>query len=152
MNIPTDKASLFWVPMIFEAAQTAECQIQEMLNDITAFQSSNVLVKSPRSLPTVKGHTVDLQRRRQNTGELHDVEITSTSKDVVLKSKITKYYIMSVLRRHFLFSQLHDCELEDMIDSMKKLMVGKEKVIILEGSYGDAFYILEEGQSHKNQY
>lgn len=151
-SIKTDEhphvPSLFWVPMIFEAAQRAECQIEEMLSDISTFQTQSDIVTSPRAstTPTSKGQLSDMvHRRRQITGE-HDIEIPLSTVDVVPKSENTKYYIISVLKRHFLFSQLHDYELEDMIDSMKKLNVGKGNAIITEGGYGDAFYILEKGE------
>lgn len=77
-----------------------------------------------------------------------DSEVVNTRVDVVLKSESTKYAILSVLKRHFLFRQLHDYELEDVIDSMQSCDVNNGDVIIKEGDHGDVFYVLEEGQIH----
>jgi hypothetical protein len=43
-------------------------------------------------------------------GELLDSEVVTTRIDVVLKSENTKYNLLAVLKRHFLFSQLRDYE------------------------------------------
>ena len=64
---------------------------------------------------------------------------------MVLKSEDTKYNLLLVLKRHFLFSQLRDNELEDVIDVMHALYVEEDTVIIREGEKGESFYILEEG-------
>ncbi|KAJ1430467.1 cyclic nucleotide-binding-like protein, partial [Ochromonadaceae sp. CCMP2298] len=61
------------------------------------------------------------------------------------QSENTKYNLLAVLKRHFLFSQLRDYELEDVIDVMQAQYVEEAEVIIAEGDQGDLFYILEEG-------
>jgi len=78
-------------------------------------------------------------------GELTNSEVSNTRVDVVLKSEDTKYNLLLVLKRHFLFSQLRDNELEDVIDVMHALYVEEDTVIIREGEKGESFYILEEG-------
>jgi len=78
-------------------------------------------------------------------GELTNSEVSNTRVDVVLKSEDTKYNLLLVLKRHFLFSQLRDNELEDVIDVMHALYVEEDMVIIREGEKGESFYILEEG-------
>jgi len=78
-------------------------------------------------------------------GELTNSEVSNTRVDVVLKSEDTKYNLLLVLKRHFLFSQLRDNELEDVIDVMHALYVEQDMVIIREGEKGESFYILEEG-------
>lgn len=50
-----------------------------------------------------------------------------------------------VLQQHFLFSQLHDYELEDVVDSMQDSYASTGDIIIKEGDAGDMFYLLEEG-------
>ena len=74
-----------------------------------------------------------------------DSEIVTTRVDVVLKSENTKYAILSVLKKHFLFKQMHDYELEDVIDSMQSGYASAGDIIIRQGDYGDVFYVLEEG-------
>jgi cAMP-dependent protein kinase regulator len=68
--------------------------------------------------------------------------------NVVLKSETTRYNILSILKKHFLFSQLSDYELDDVIDSMQYAYAPIDEVIIRQGDDGDVFYILEEGWSH----
>lgn len=84
-------------------------------------------------------------RRLQIMGDMLDSEVVTTRVEVVLKSENTKYAILSVLKMHFLFRQLHDYELEDVIDSMQSRYASNGDVIIQEGEPGDVFYVLEEG-------
>jgi CRP-like cAMP-binding protein len=78
-----------------------------------------------------------------------DSEVVTTRIDVVLKSENTKYTILSVLKRHFLFKQLHDYELEDVIDSMQSRYATAGEIIIRQGDSGDMFYVLEEGTTEQ---
>lgn len=84
-------------------------------------------------------------RREQIFGEANDSEVIATRVDVVLKSESSKYCILSVLKRHFLFSQLSAHEMEDVIDSMQSYFASEGEIIITEGEKGDVFYILERG-------
>lgn len=68
-----------------------------------------------------------------------------TRVDVVLKSESTKSIILSVLKKHYLFSQMQQYELEDIIMAMGDKYVDEDEIIIREGDVGDVFYVLEEG-------
>lgn len=134
-----DKASVFWVPMLFQTSNKAEEIINEMLDLITTFQDNappqarnSFILQGPR-------------RRQQILGEVEDSVAKTTTVDVVMKSENTRYLILSVLKRHFLFSQMHNYEIEDVIDSMTDKYVEDGEIIIQQGEEGYCFYVLEEG-------
>ena len=137
--------TLFWVPMLFQTAKNAENLIEEMLDMIQDFHDSDQSAHPHRYSLTKKTGGAPPKRRQQILGEVLDSEVVTTRVDVVLKSDNTKYNLLSVLKRHFLFSQLRDYELEDVIDVMQALYVEEGHVIIQEGDPGELFYILEEG-------
>lgn len=137
--------TLFWVPMLFQTAKNAENLIEEMLDMIQDFHDSDQSAHPHRYSLTKKTGGAPPKRRQQILGEVLDSEVVTTRVDVVLKSDNTKYNLLSVLKRHFLFSQLRDYELEDVIDVMQALYVEEGQVIIQEGDPGELFYILEEG-------
>lgn len=136
--------TLFWVPMLFQTAKNAENLIEEMLDMIQDFHDSDQSAH-PHRYSLTKKAGIAPKRRQQILGEVLDSEVVTTRVDVVLKSDNTKYNLLSVLKRHFLFSQLRDYELEDVIDVMQALYVEEGSIIIQEGDPGELFYILEEG-------
>lgn len=139
--------TLFWVPMLFQTAKNAETLIEEMLDMIQDFHDTDQTTHVARkSFSAKKGPAAPPKRRQQILGEVLDSEVVATRVDVVLKSDNTKYNLLSVLKRHFLFSQLRDHELEDVIDVMQAMYVVEGEVIIQEGDAGELFYILEEGK------
>jgi hypothetical protein len=138
--------TLFWVPMLFQTVKNTEALIEEMLDMIQDFHDQDHTVVVPRKSVLAKRAAAP-KRRQQILGEVLDSEVVTTRVDVVLKSDNTKYNLLSVLKRHFLFSQLRDYELEDVIDVMQALYVQEGEVIIQEGDPGELFYILEEGKS-----
>lgn len=135
--------TLFWVPMLFQTAKNAENLIEEMLDAIQDFHDTDPTVQVQRK--SIAKKTTAPRRRQQILGEVLDSEVVTTRVDVVLKSEETKYNLLAVLKRHFLFSQLRDYELEDVIDVMQAQYVEAGVVIIQEGDPGELFYILEEG-------
>jgi hypothetical protein len=137
--------TLFWVPMLFQTAKNAENLIEEMLDAIQDFHDSDPTVHIQRKSMLMKKAPGAPKRRQQILGEVLDSEVVTTRVDVVLKSENTKYNLLSVLKRHFLFSQLRDYELEDVIDVMQAQYMEEGEVIIQEGDPGELFYILEEG-------
>ena len=138
--------TLFWVPMLFQTAKNAENLIDEMLDAIQEFHDTDPTVQVPRKSILSKKSTGAPKRRQQILGEVMDSEVVTTRVDVVLKSENTKYNLLAVLKRHFLFSQLRDYELEDVIDVMQALYMEADETIIQEGDPGELFYILEEGK------
>jgi hypothetical protein len=135
--------------MIFQTAQNAELQIEEMLESIADFHAKEEKWSPTRRNSMHRASTtqrVGGRRRQQILGDMHDSEVVATRVDVVLKSDACKYLIMSVLKRHFLFSQLHDYELDDVIDSMQNHYSEEGQKIIEQGQHGDKFYIMEEGK------
>ena len=138
--------TLFWVPMLFQTAKNAETLIDEMLDMIQDFHDQDQTTHVIRKSITKKSAAP--KRRQQILGEVLDSEVVTTRVDVVLKSDNTKYNLLSVLKRHFLFSQLRDYELEDVIDVMQAIYVEEGEVIIQEGDPGELFYILEEGKAN----
>jgi hypothetical protein len=137
--------TLFWVPMLNETADKMDEQIAEMLDMIADFHEKEDK-RSPARHTSVLGSQKGVTKRRQQIlGDMMDSEVVTTRVDVVLKSENTKYAILSVLKRHFLFKQLHDYELEDVIDSMQSRYATGGEVIIRQGDSGDMFYVLEEG-------
>lgn len=86
------------------------------------------------------------KRRQQIFGEAMEAEPSNLTKmDVVMKSDTTRLNILTVLRRHFLFSQLRDTELDDVVDVMQLYCASEGETIIQQGDHGETFYILEEG-------
>jgi cAMP-dependent protein kinase regulator len=75
-----------------------------------------------------------------------DSEVVNTQLESKYKSEETKQFIMTVLKRHFLFSKLQDYELDELLDLMDERFASEGEVIIREGEQGDEFYILEEGK------
>ena len=63
------------------------------------------------------------------------------------QSDETKYTILGILKSHFLFRQLQEYELEDVIDAMQEAYVEEGEDIITEGEEGDKFFVLEEGEA-----
>mmetsp|Transcript_3868 Transcript_3868/g.6037 ORF Transcript_3868/g.6037 Transcript_3868/m.6037 type:complete len:844 (+) Transcript_3868:161-2692(+) len=134
--------TLFWVPMLFQTASSAESVVDEMLDMITAFHDND---QTPLMRPSVVMKGAQTTRRQQILGDMQDAVAATTTIDVVPKSENTKYVILSVLKSHFLFSQLHDYELDDVIDAMQEYFCSEGDIIIQEGDSGDMFYVLEEG-------
>jgi CRP-like cAMP-binding protein len=135
--------TLFWVPMLFQTAKQSQDLIDDMLGLINKFYDEDNTTVSRRSILVTKATN---KRRQQIKGDALDSEVVTTRVEVVLKSENTKYTILSILKRHFLFSQLQNYELEDLIDSMQDRYASPGEVIIKEGDPGDVFVLLEEGQ------
>jgi CRP-like cAMP-binding protein len=135
--------TLFWVPMLFQTAKNTEILIEEMLEMIQDFHDEDAVAH--RKSVIIKKGPGQAKRRQQILGETLDAEAAVTRVDVVLKSENTKFTLLTVLKRHFLFSQLRDYELEDVIDVMQAQYVSEGDVIIQQGDHGELFYILEEG-------
>lgn len=94
----------------------------------------------------IKGAGNPPKRRQQIFGEAMEAEPTNVTKmDVVMKTDTTRLNLLTVLRRHFLFSQLRDSELDDVVDVMQLYCASEGEVIIQQGDHGETFYILEEG-------
>lgn len=144
--LDNEKATLFWVPMLFKTAKQAENLIEEMLDLIQDFEFKNQYETESQRRSVLD--TKEKKRRQQIIGEkMNETEIMSKSVDVVSKSEETRVKLQTVLHRHFLFNQLRDYELEDVIDVMRPQYVSEGDVIIEQGAPdGDLFYILEEGQ------
>jgi CRP-like cAMP-binding protein len=141
--------TLFWVPMLFQTAKQAETLIDEMLDMIQDFHDMNqktTLQSRRQSVMKVKGVGNPPKRRQQIFGEAMEAEPTNVTKmDVVMKSDTTRLNLLTVLRRHFLFSQLRDSELDDVVDVMQLYCASEGEVIIQQGEQGETFYIMEEG-------
>jgi CRP-like cAMP-binding protein len=136
--------TLFWVPMLFQTAKNTELLIEEMLEMIQDFHDEDTVAN--RKSVLLKKLPGQAKRRQQILGDTLDSEATGVTRvDVVLKSENTKFTLLTVLKRHFLFSQLRDYELEDVIDVMQAQYVSEGEVIIQQGDHGELFYILEEG-------
>jgi len=163
-----DYQSLFWVPMLYQTSEDALGLIDNMLEDITAFYNSETLRDGEGGFST-RGSYLSLsagdrnggssggggggdgpvgprKRRQQILGDDSlGNEVVATRVEVITKSEDTTFAILSTLKKHFLFSQLHDYELEDVIDSMQDQYVSADDIIIQEGDAGDKFYVLTEG-------
>jgi CRP-like cAMP-binding protein len=140
-----DYQTLFWVPLLFKTATNVENLIGEMLDLIQDFEYKEQSAEHRRS---ILDKSQAPRRRNQILGE-HSLDTNTAVKsvNVVSKSEATCLKLQTVLHRHFLFSQLRDYELEDMIDCMQPLYVTEGEVIIRQGDLdGDLFYILEEGK------
>ena len=142
-----DYQTLFWVPLLFKTAANVENLIGEMLDLIQDFEYKEQSAEHRRSILLVDKAQAP-RRRNQILGEMSlDTNTAVKSVNVVSKSEATCLKLQTVLHRHFLFSQLRDFELEDMIDCMQPLYVTEGDVIIRQGDLdGDLFYILEEGK------
>ena len=87
--------TLFWVPMLFQTAASAESVVDEMVDMITAFHDND---QTPLLRPSVVVKGAHEQRRQQILGDMPDSEVVTTRIDVVPKSENTKYIILSVLK------------------------------------------------------
>lgn len=146
--VAKDYQTLFWLPMICETGNKIEEHLEEMLELIADFYEKEDKAAPAARRSLIKSGKETLKRRVQILGDMTEhSEVAPTRVDVVLKSENTEYAILSVLKGHFLFSQLHDYELKDVIDSMQDQYVSEGDVIIREGDPGDLFYILEEGNT-----
>lgn len=139
--------TLFWVPMLFQTAKSAYSLIDEMLDMIQDFHDLNNADIIASKEPIVKPSGGIPKRRQQILGDAVDSEVSTTRVDVVMKPENTKFLLLSVLKRHFLFSQLRDYDLNDVIDAMQCQYVNENDIIIQQGDTGDVFYILEEGKA-----
>ena len=125
----------------------AEEHINEMLSMLTEFQrgENQKYVRHNSDLEIDRPTSSNHKRRKQILGDMLDSEVVTTRVDVVIKSDNTRYCILSVLKGHFLFSQLNESELENVIDSMQNYFANEGEIIIEQGAPGDVFYILESG-------
>lgn len=142
---PKEYQTLFWVPMLFQTAKNTEALLEEMLDLIQDFhdQSLKENISVRKSILRRPGGP---KRRQQIWGEALDSEAAAIQRvDVVMKSESTKFALLSVLKRHFLFSQLRDFELDDVIDVMQAQYANEGDLIIEQGDSGELFYVLEEG-------
>eukprot|EP00605_Chrysophyceae_sp_TOSAG23-4_P001763 GSChrysophyteH1.ASY1.ANO1.1951.1 assembled CDS len=141
--------SLFWVPMLYQTAESATMLVENMLDDITEFYESSQDDNTRSSLIMAQTETGEAPVRKRREKILGDDslgnEVVATRVEVVTKSDDTVFTILSVLKAHFLFSNLHDYELEDVVDSMVDEYFEDGDDIICEGDVGDKYYILEEG-------
>eukprot|EP01040_Poterioochromonas_malhamensis_P016161 gene16161-18277_t len=136
--VPSNEAkeyqTLFWVPMLFQTAKNAELLIEEMLDMIQDFHDEDAAANR-KSFISMKKAPGQPKRRQQILGDTLDSEAAVTRVDVVLKSENTKFTLLTVLKRHFLFSQLRDYELEDVIDVMQAQYASEGEVIIQQGDH-----------------
>lgn len=141
---PKEYQTLFWVPMLFQTAKNTENLLEDMLNMIQDFHDENMAENTIRRSILKKPGAP--KRRQQILGEAMDSEAAAIQRvDVVMKSESTKFALLTVLKRHFLFSQLRDYELDDVIDVMQAQEISEGDTIIKQGDAGELFYILEEG-------
>ena len=145
-----DYQSLFWVPMLYQTAETAVSLLDVMIEDISDFYEASEKEGLRASITSFleKDETSDKPKRRREQilgDDSHTNEVVATRVEVVTKSDDTKFTLLSILKSHFLFSKLHDYELEDVIDSMVDQYAEEGDVIITEGDGGDKYYCVEEG-------
>eukprot|EP00606_Chrysophyceae_sp_TOSAG23-5_P000659 GSChrysophyteH2.ASY1.ANO1.81.1 assembled CDS len=149
-NEQKEYQSLFWVPMLYQTAESATMIVEGMLDDIADFYQSNGDDNTRKSILQMEERDQDdggpKKRREQILGDDSlGNEVVATRVEVVTKSDDTVFTILSVLKSHFLFSKLHDYELEDVVDSMIDEQFEEGDDVIVEGEVGDKYYILEEG-------
>ena len=148
-SIDKEYQSLFWLPMMYQTVDTAVGLVDNMLEDIDAFQDGLEKEKRGSGLSVANNKVAkkDRKKRQQILGD-NSVgnEIVATRVETVYKSPDTEFFILSVLKSHFLFSRLQEYELQDVVDSMFDEYVETGEDIITEGESGDKFYIMEEGE------
>ena len=134
--------SLFWMPMVMQTAIDLQDIVEDMISMIDEFHDVDIAAEPHGSFISIDGNK---HRRGQILGDIDEELDEVTRVDVVLKSESTKSIILSVLKKHFLFSQMQQYELEDIIMAMGDKYVDEDEIIIREGDVGDVFYVLEEG-------
>jgi len=143
--------SLFWVPMLYQTAESATALVEGMLESIEDFYDGDNKANTRKSILSAGeekgGQSTGPKKRRQQILGDDSVgnEVVATRVEVVTKSDDTVFVLLSVLKQHFLFSKLHDYELEDVIDSMMDEYFEEGENIMCEGDAGDKFYVLEHG-------
>lgn len=152
--------SLNWIDVINETSLKAESIINDMLNMISEFHESEsqkdeintfnfdavALNASNEDEINLDSFLTSNNRRKQILGDVLDYEIVTTRVDVQIKSDKTKYCLLRVLKAHFLFSQLSEHEMEDLIDSMQSYVAIEGDIVIRQGQPGESFFILESGR------
>jgi len=142
--------SLFWVPMLYQTAESATALVEGMLENIEDFHAGANKDNTRKSILTAgeeKMQSTGPKKRRQQIlgDDSLGNEVVATRVEVVTKSDDTVFVLLSVLKQHFLFSKLHDYELEDVIDTMMDEYFEEGENIMTEGDAGDKFYVLETG-------
>ena len=137
--------SLFWLPKLLQTAKDSEVVLNEMIDMIDHFYDDDAADEDGPGVEFDDEVEVGA-RREQILGEMDDLEELTTTVEVVPKPDETKYTILGILKSHFLFRQLQDYELEDVIDAMQFEDVDQGEDIITEGEEGDKFYVVEEGE------
>ena len=151
-GISSDKEyqSLFWVPMLYQTSETAIALVESMLGEIEEFYEASPAASRKSlltgSMASEEKNAGPRKRKQQILGDDSlGNEVVATRVEVVTKSDDTIFALLSVLKQHFLFSKLHDYELEDVIDSMMDEEFEEGDDIMAQGEAGDKFYVLEEG-------
>lgn len=142
-NVDASKCfrTLFWAPMVIETAKKIHNELELTISLIADFHA-----KEDDSYQKLETFSNSKKKRYKILGFADSGSaFTQKSFNAVLKSENTKYILHSVLKRHFLFNQLSNNDLENVIESMQAQYVSKGDVIIQEGDQGDVFYILEDG-------
>ena len=132
------------MPLLFQTTNSASNLLEEMLATIDKFHEDqeesevggrkNSFVR-PRS-----------KKREQILGDMLDLQMDSTHVERTFKKDETRDILLSVLKRHFLFSKLSNEDLEDILDSMESCDKYEGEKVIEQGAPGDHFYIIEGGE------
>jgi serine/threonine protein kinase/CRP-like cAMP-binding protein len=140
-----DYQTLFWMPKLLSAATTGEDVLREMI-DMIDFFFENEDEGDPFGGGSIILGGGD-REAIQILGDFSENEAERTTRiEVVPKSEATKLTILGILKSHFLFCQLHDFELDDVIDSMQEGFFEEGDDVIVQGENGDNFYVIEEGR------
>lgn len=78
-------------------------------------------------------------------------EATSNVQETYIKKKFPKTHeqrarIQTSIQDNFLFSQLDDEQMQEIIDAMFEKKVCEDEEVITMGDWGDNFYVIEEGE------
>lgn len=150
--------SLDWMSAVCTQMELVQCTIDELLYEIEVFSNvddPNRLDNNYNSSSAI-GHAslgassltnaISPRRRQQILGDTSlGNEVVATVVDTIGKSDQATRLILSTLKRHFLFSKLHDYDFEDIIGQMQEDTAEAGDVIIQQGEPGDKFYIMEDG-------
>ncbi|OQS02634.1 cGMP-dependent protein kinase [Thraustotheca clavata] len=94
--------------------------------------------------PVVPAEEKQLRRAPINDPSVEPDELTKNTV-FIPKSTETKQVIMKALKGHYLFSSLDEAEINEIMNVMSNVQFDANADIIIQGTPGNVFYILEAG-------
>lgn len=137
-------ASIYWAPIVGKGEEKEANIVSEMQMMIKEFSKKNNKERRGSFIKDSKGL---LKRRLQIHGDSVDTEaIVDLNIIVSPKTEDTRFAILEILKKNFLFSKSDNEIIDEAIDSMILHEVKPHEIIIEQGDEeGDKFYVMLSG-------